>query len=196
LSGLLTRGMPARIAGHSRMRARGDSRTNADPSSGVAVAARVSPGVRWSAPCLRSKMTNGRWQNVTWAQKAWLKRGCGGSRARPSRGRKRPSWKLQEPPRTLPSDNQILVWQLNSFTCPKCSSVVTTIVPAKRDGRLLQGHKVRRSGLRDVERTASDYCEFGWHDQWAELRIFRLVRRNKRDYYGSEGWEFESLRAH
>jgi len=25
---------------------------------------------------------------------------------------------------------------------------------------------------------------------------FVLVRRNKRDYYGSEGWEFESLRAH
>ena len=55
---------------------------------------------------------------------------------------------------------------------------------------------VRRTGLCDVERTASDYCEFGWHDQWADLPIFRLVRRNKRDYYGSEGWEFESLRAH
>jgi hypothetical protein len=54
---------------------------------------------------------------------------------------------------------------------------------------------MRRTGLWDVERRASDYCEFGWQDQWAELRIFRLVRRNKRDYYGSEGWEFEPRRA-
>jgi hypothetical protein len=81
----------------------------------------------WSVPCCPSKTMSGQWPSVTWAQKAWPKRGCGRSRARPSAGQKSPSYKLQGPPKALTHDNQIPAWQLDSSTRPKCSSVVTAL---------------------------------------------------------------------